>query len=370
MVQDEDIAAMVGTAAVPVDSRRGRGSLSNGSGRFESEQRVRQDDGWIADEDEPAPLRTTVTREFPKTVINKVDSPDVPFDRSLNPYRGCEHGCAYCFARPTHAFHGLSPGLDFETRLFAKPEAAILLRRELAKPSYVCRPLAMGTNTDPYQPIEREWQLTRQVLEVLRDCGHPVTIVTKSALILRDIDILADMAKRSLASVALSITTLDRHLARAMEPRASTPARRVDAVRQLHEAGVPVSILFAPVIPALNDHELDDIVAAAAQAGARDAGYVLLRLPYEIKDLWREWLSEHYPGRADRIMAQLRAMRGGRDYDFNWGTRQTGEGEYARLLKQRFRLALKRNGMDRRIDATLDTGRFVPPSANGQMSLF
>jgi DNA repair photolyase len=358
-----------GTVKRVPEARRGRGTASNASGRFEGERRELVDDGWGSLDEEPPPLRTTVTRDTTKTIIARNTSPDIPFDRSINPYRGCEHGCTYCFARPTHAFLGLSPGLDFESRLFVKPGAAELLARELRAPRYQCRPLAMGTNTDPYQPIEREWKVTRQVLEVLNAFNHPVTIVTKSHLVTRDIDILADMAKRNLAWVGLSVTTLDPMLARKMEPRAATPPKRLAAIRALADAGVPTGVMVAPVIPALNDMEVERILEAAKQAGARSAAYVLLRLPLEIKDLWREWLQEQLPDRAAKVMGQIRAMRGGRDYDANWGTRMAGTGEYAVLLRKRFNLAVKRIGFETD-SKPLDVAQFsVPPAPGDQLAL-
>ncbi len=356
--------------AVPPDARRGRGAATNISGRFEKERRSLIDDGWGSADAEPAPLKTTVQVDATRTIIARNDSPDIPFDRSINPYRGCEHGCIYCFARPSHAYLGLSPGLDFEARLFAKPEAATLLRRELAKPGYRCRTMAMGTNTDPYQPIEGDWRITRSVLEVLNEHNHPVGIVTKSARITADIDILADMAKRNLARVQISVTTLDRALARAMEPRASTPERRLEAIAMLAEAGVTVGVNLAPVIPGLNDHEMERILRRAYEAGARDASYIVLRLPLELKDLWQDWLREHRPDAAGRIMKLLREMRGGRDYDPAWGTRMTGEGTFAELIATRFRLSAKRNGYRER-KVPLDTSLFTPPVVpSAQLSLF
>ncbi|MCW5731926.1 MAG: PA0069 family radical SAM protein [Alphaproteobacteria bacterium] len=349
-------------------ARRGRGSMSNRSGRFEQERREILDDGWNSLDMDPPRLATTVTADRTKTVITKNQSPDVPFDRSINPYRGCEHGCIYCFARPTHAFLGLSPGLDFESRLFMKPDAARLLRNELARPSYRPATIAIGTNTDPYQPIERDQRIMRQILEVLDECGHPVGIVTKSALVTRDIDILASMAKRNLVKVTLSVTTLDRRLARVMEPRASTPERRLEAIAALRGAGIPASVLFAPVIPAINDWEMERVLEAAAAAGASEAGYVLLRLPLEIGDLFREWLSANFPDRAARVMDLVRQTRGGRDYDARFGKRQTGEGAFAELIGQRFRLAKRRLGLDGR-SLALDTTAFRRPSADGQLSL-
>src|SRR5258706_9391048 len=307
---------------------RGRGAVSNAVGRYEKQARVLVDDGWDdgwRDEDlPPPPLRTQVIRDAPRSIITRNNSPDISFDRSINPYRGCEHGCIYCFARPTHAYLGMSPGTDFESRLFAKPNAAELLVRELSAPGYVPRAIAMGTNTDPYQPLEKKMRITRSILEVLRDFSHPVGIVTKSPLILRDLDILTPMAEQGLAKVALSVTTLDRKLARLMEPRAGTPARRLQAIRGLAEAGIPTGVLFAPIIPALNDGEMESVLAAARDAGARTAGYVLLRLPLEIKDLFREWLAVSVPDRAKDVMALVRQMRGGKDYDNPWDTAMRG----------------------------------------------
>lgn len=350
-------------------TRGGRGSLSNRSGRFEALVREAVDDGWTLDDDEAPPLRTTVTVDASRSVISYNRSPDIPFDRSINAYRGCEHGCVYCFARPSHAYLGLSPGQDFESRLFAKPDAAALLARELAAPGYRCAPIALGTNTDPYQPVERQWKITRQILEVLDAHEHPVTIVTKSALVLRDRDILAAMAARNLARVALSVTTLDRRLARAMEPRAATPGRRLDAVKGLAEAGIPVAVMAAPMIPALNDDELEAILEAAVAAGADSAGYVALRLPLEIKGLFEEWLQVHCPDRASRVLAQIREIRGGRLNDSGWGQRMTGTGARAELLRQRFRLACRRLGLNRS-RRPLDTARFrIPPRPGDQLTL-
>ncbi len=325
---------------------RGRGALSNQVGRYEKQTRFLVDDGWDdgwrAEDASPPPLRTEVIHDATRTIIARNQSPDISFDQSINPYRGCEHGCIYCFARPSHAWLGLSPGVDFESRLFAKPNAADLLAKELSAPGYVPKVIAMGTNTDPYQPLEKKMRITRAILEVLRDFRHPVAIVTKSPLILRDLDILSDMAGMGLAKAALSITTLDRKLARAMEPRAGTPARRLQAIRGLAEAGVPAGVMFAPAIPALNDHEMEAVLAAAQEAGARSAGYVLLRLPLEIKDLFREWLDAQVPGRARHVMALIRSMRGGKDYDSQWNTRMKGTGPYAAMMAGRFRMAVKK----------------------------
>jgi DNA repair photolyase len=350
--------------------RRGRGALSNASGRFEPMARELVDDGWDTVEREPAPLRTVITRDASRKVITRNASPDLGFDRSINPYRGCEHGCVYCFARPTHAFLGLSPGLDFESRLFVKPDADLLLRAELAKPGYRCAPIAMGTNTDPYQPIEREHEVTRSILRVLAECDHPVSIVTKSHLVTRDIDILAPMAERGLAKVALSVTTLQGRLARRLEPRAATPSRRLDAIEQLSRAGIPTAVMVAPVIPSLTDSELEAILAAAAERGAAEAGYILLRLPLEIKELFEEWLAENAPHRAERVMRLVRATRGGKAYESRFGTRLVGTGAYADTLKRRFELGCKRAGLNK-TRTRLNAGRFRPPAAESrQLALF
>jgi len=356
-------------AAVAAERRRGRGARSNHSGRFEAEQRADFDDGWegLADLDA---VKTEVREEPARTIITRNDSPDISFDRSINPYRGCEHGCVYCYARPTHCFLGHSAGLDFETKLYAKPDAAKLLERELAHPRYQPATIALGTNTDPYQPIERERMITRAILEVLEATSHPVGIVTKSALVVRDIDILARMAERGLAKVALSVTTLDKRIARAMEPRASTPARRLEAVRSLSEAGVPTAVMVAPVIPGLTDAEIERILETVRDAGATEAGYVLLRLPLEIKELFREWLATELPDRANRVIHLMQSMHGGRDYDSEFGVRQRGRGPYAEQIAQRFRLAAKRLGLNRQRHA-LRTDLFrAPVLAGQQMRLF
>jgi DNA repair photolyase len=361
------------TASVGSERRRGRGAVSNASGRFEPLVRVEEDDGWDALAELP-PFRTEVAIETARTAITRNQSPDIGFDRSINPYRGCEHGCIYCFARPTHAYLGLSPGLDFETKLTAKPNVAELLRRELAAPGYKPRTMALGTNTDPYQPIEKTYRLTRGILEVLEETRHPVGIVTKSSLVLRDLDILSRMAEQGLAKVAISVTTLDPELARQMEPRAPTPARRLETIRKLNEAGVPVAVLTAPIIPSLNEHEIDRLLEAAAAAGAEEAGYVLLRLPNEIKDLVQEWLLEHHPGKMRRILSLIRETRGGKLYDSGWGTRQKGEGVVAWTIGRRFEMASRRLGLDRR-HLRLRSDLFTPParearSGGAQLSLF
>jgi DNA repair photolyase len=349
---------------------RGRGAVSNASGRVEAHAREDFDDGWTGDDAAPAPLKTTVTAEKARTIITRNDSPDVGFDRSINPYRGCEHGCIYCYARPAHAYMGLSPGLDFESKLFFKPQAARLLAAELSRPAYSPLVIHIGGNTDPYQPQERRLRVTRQVLEVLERFRHPFSIITKSALIARDLDIIGPMGRAGLARAAVSVTTLDRKLARVMEPRAATPQRRLDAVRQLALAGVPTVVMFAPVIPGLNDHELEGVLEAAAQAGAAGAGYVALRLPREIKDLFREWLAASVPDRAARVMSLVRQMRGGADYDTRWMTRMRGEGPIADLIAQRFAMARRRFGLGR-VLPPLDVTQFkVPAKPGDQMELF
>jgi DNA repair photolyase len=348
--------------------RRGRGAETNRSGRFEPLAREPVDDGW-ASLDRLPPLKTEVQEETPRQIITRNESPDISFDRSINPYRGCEHGCAYCFARPTHAYMGLSPGLDFETKLFAKPNAARLLEKELARPGYQVRTMAIGTNTDPYQPIERRYRIMREILEVLDRTGHPVGIVTKSALVTRDIDILARMAERGLVKVALSVTTLDRKLARAMEPRAATPERRLDALRLLSAAGVPTTVMVAPVIPALNEAEIERILEAAAAAGVREAGYVLLRLPLEVRDIFKEFLERDYPDRARHVLSVIRSMRGGKDYDSEWGKRMRGDGPYAWQIGRRFEMAARRLGLNRE-KLRLRTDLFTAPGSQDQLDLF
>lgn len=340
---------------------KGRGAVSNASGRYESLRRAQLHDGWSAGE--ASPVRTDVTDEFPKSIIARNQSPDIPFDQSINPYRGCEHGCTYCFARPTHAYMGLSPGLDFESRLFAKSDAAEVLTKEIAHKSYKVSPIALGTNTDPYQPIEKDRRITRQVLKVLAAHDHPVTILTKSRLVVRDLDILAPMAQKGLVKVALSITTLDRKLARTLEPRAAMPQRRLDAIKLLSDAGVPTGVMFAPVIPALNDHEIERVLAAAAHAGASEAGYILLRLPLEVAPLFEEWLEVHYPDRKKRVLNRLKALRGGRLNDPRFKQRMKGEGFEADLMRQRFGNLCRRfqfeNGK-----RTLRTDMFQPPAGD------
>lgn len=357
---------------LPDRPRKGRGAIGNPSGRYEAQVRVPVADGWpLGAQDEMAsPLGTTVGRDASRRIIARNASPDVPFDRSINPYRGCEHGCIYCFARPTHAWLGLSPGLDFETKLFAKPEAARLLEGELAKPSYAPATIALGANTDPYQPIERRFRITRQILQVLWRARHPVTIVTKSHLVLRDLDLLGPLAQANLVRVLVSVTTLDKTLARKMEPRAPTAVRRIATLRALSRAGVPCGVLAAPMIPGLNDAELESILEACAQAGAHTAGYVLLRLPLEIKQLFIDWLETHYPARKGRVLGLLRETRGGKLYDSAWGTRMKGSGVYAELLERRFDRACKRLGLARG-DWALDASQFRRPTPPGeQLQLF
>lgn len=339
------------------DRNRGRSAGINPSGRFEPVSRHVFDDGWSS-LDELPPFKTEVQVEKPRTIITRNESPDISFDRSINPYRGCEHGCVYCFARPTHAFMGLSPGLDFESKLFAKPDAARLLDKELSKDGYQPRTIAIGTNTDPYQPIEKQYRIMREILEVLEARGHPVGIVTKSALVTRDIDILSRMAERGLAKVALSVTTMDRMLARTMEPRASTPTKRLEAIRQLSDAGIPASVMVAPIIPGLTDQEMERILDSAYAAGAREAGYVVLRLPLEVSPIFKDWLLRHYPDRYRHVMSLIRSMRDGKDYDSEWGKRMKGAGPYAWQIGRRFEITAKRLGLntERR---TLRTDQFV-----------
>ncbi len=356
-------------SSIEAKRRRGRGAQSNASGRFEPIARIAFDDGWQSLDDLP-PFATKVAVDTARKVITRNDSPDISFDRSINPYRGCEHGCVYCFARPTHAYLGLSPGLDFESKLFMKPDAPELLERELSAPSYVPRTIAIGTNTDPYQPIERRYALMRRILQVLDKAGHPVGIVTKSDLILRDLDILSRMAKRNLVRVAVSVTTLDPQLARTMEPRAPTPPRRLAALRGLAAAGVPVSVMVAPVIPAINDAEIERILDAAAAARVEGAGYVLLRLSHELRELFREWLAANFPDREAHVFSLIRQMRGGKENDTTFGRRMTGSGPYAWMLGRRFETACARLGLNAR-KTTLTTDHFVAPRARTeQLSLF
>ena len=354
--------------------QRQRGALSQIQGRFAPEARAPFDDGWTREDQAPAPLQTTITIERARTIIARNDSPDIPFDQSINPYRGCEHGCVYCYARPSHAYLELSPGLDFETQLFAKTNAAERLRAELAKPGYRVSPISLGANTDCYQPAERKHRITRQILEVLAECEHPLTIVTKSALVERDLDLLAPMARKNLVKVFVSIGTLDRVLARKLEPRAASPQRRLDVLKALADAGVPCGVVVAALIPALNDRTLEHVLEQAAKAGAQEAAYVILRLPNELKHLFKEWLAAHYPERAEHVMSIVRQMRGGRENDPRFHERMRGTGNYAELIDRRFDIACRRHGLNghgggRRTPA-LDCTRFVPPSPAGQMKLF
>jgi DNA repair photolyase len=353
------------------DQARGRGALSNASGRFETQYAEPFNDGWEADERLEA-LRTETILEKPKTIITYNTSPDIGFDRTINPYKGCEHGCIYCFARPNHAFRGLSPGLDFETKIFVKPSGPALLRRELAKKTYKPSPIQFAGDTDIYQPIEKELRITREILEVLSEFNHPVMLITKSALILRDLDLLAPMAEKGLVSVAISFTTLDRKLARVMEPRCAAPHRRLDTMRVLSSNGIPVTAMTAPLIPALNEPELESLLEAAADAGARRAGYVMLRLPLEIAGLFTEWLEAHYPDRARRVMSLMRSMHNGQHYRSEWKVRQRGDGPYAQLVAARFRNAVKRYGLDApRTSLRADLFRAPSPKDTGsQMGLF
>jgi DNA repair photolyase len=347
---------------------RGRGARSNVSGRFEALGRTYTDDGWSVLDDLP-PLKTQVIAETAKSIITRNDSPDISFEQSINPYRGCEHGCSYCYARPTHAYMGLSPGLDFESRLFAKTNAAELLRAELSAATYVPKTIALGTNTDPYQPIERTYRITRAVLEVLSEFNHPVGIVTKSALVLRDIDILKSMAERGLAKVAISVTSLDSRLARSMEPRAATPARRLKALEILAAAGIPTTVMVAPIIPAVNDAEIETILAAARNVGVAGAGYVMLRLPLEVREVFQQWLTSDLPERAAKVMSLIRSVRQGKDSDATFGRRMTGTGPYAWTIGRRFELACQRLGLNA-ARARLDVGQFKrPPQPGEQLAL-
>lgn len=340
---------------------KGRGSRDNPAGRFEKTTAEAFDDGWYRDGEPAAPPRTEVSEERARHVISHNTSPDVPFDASVNPYRGCEHGCAYCYARPSHAYLNLSPGLDFETKLFAKTNAAEILRQDLAKPSYICTPLNLGANTDPYQPIEKRYRITRQVLDVLDACNHPCTIVTKNALIERDIDLLARMAARKLVHCFISVTSLDNRLSSKLEPRASAPHRRIQAIATLTAAGIPVSVLVAPIIPAITDSYIEAIVEQAAAAGAVSAGYTVIRLPWELKGLWEDWLDTHYPERKQHVLNLIRDIRGGELNDPDFGTRMRGQGPYADLIRQRIILACKQSGIRRRAQLGLDCNAFVPP---------
>lgn len=357
-----------------MQTQRQRGALSQIAGRFETEARDPFDDGWARADEPLEPLKTVVTVERARSIISRNDSPDIPFEQSINPYRGCEHGCVWCYARPSHSYLELSPGLDFETKLFAKTNAVDLLREEIAKPGYTVSPISLGANTDCYQPIERKHRIARQIIEVLSECNHPLTIVTKSALVERDLDLLAPMATKNLVKVFISIDTLDHVLARKMEPRAASPTRRLDTLRALTTAGVPCGVMVAPVIPALNDKTLEMVLEQAAQAGAQEAAYVILRLPNELKDVFKEWLAAHYPQRAEHVISIVRQMRGGKDNDPRFGERMRGTGNFAELISKRFAIACKRFGLNghgggRRVPE-LDCSRFVPPSPSGQLRLF
>jgi DNA repair photolyase len=364
----ETPASGVGLVKVLPQHSRGRGASVNPVGRFEKHGIALFDDGWESLAELP-PLKTTIFEETPKTIIARNESPDISFDRSINPYRGCEHGCSYCYARPSHAYMGLSPGLDFESKLFIKPNAAALLGEELTATNYQPRTIAMGTNTDAYQPIERTYRITRQILEVLSEFSHPVGIVTKSALVLRDLDILAPMAAKGLAKVAVSVTTLDPKLARKMEPRASTPAKRLEALRQLSEAGVPTVVMIGPVIPGLNDSEIEIILKAAAAAGVREAGYTMLRLPHEVKEVFKDWLAREVPESAAKVMSLVKSMRGGKENDPSFGRRMTGAGPYAWAIGRRFELASARLGINLKRTG-LDSSQFKrPPQVGEQLTL-
>ncbi|VXC76259.1 DNA repair photolyase [Massilia sp. 9I] len=358
----------------PLAARKGRGAVSNLQGRYEVNGREEFDDGWERDEDEASTIRTVVTDEHAKSILSRNASPDVPFNVSLNPYRGCEHGCIYCFARPTHSYLGLSPGLDFESRLFAKVNAAELLRRELAKPGYVPEHIAIGVNTDAYQPCERELRLTRAVLEVLSECQHPVGLITKSSLIERDIDLIAAMAAKSQACAAITLTTLDPEISRTLEPRAAAPARRLRTIRTLTEAGIPVSVSVAPIIPFVTEPEIERILEAARDAGAVGAHYTVLRLPWEVNPLFQEWLQAHFPDRAQRVMNRIRDLRGGKDYDSDFSKRMQGEGIWSDLIRQRFTKAVDRLGMGEyrgrfsRLDGSQFRKPLIVPAAPGKGS--
>jgi DNA repair photolyase len=357
--------------------QKGRGAISNITGRFEIQETEKVDDGWYQEDEADIRIKTHVTEEIAKSILSRNQSPDLPFSVSLNPYRGCEHGCIYCFARPTHAYLGLSPGLDFETQLFAKTNAADLLRQELAQKNYQPSPIALGVNTDAYQPCEKQFRITRQVLEVLQECQHPVGLITKSSLIERDIDIIADMAEKKLAVVAITITTLDHNISRQLEPRAASPTRRLQIIRHLSQAGIPVSVSVAPIIPFITEQEMERVLAAAVDAGASGAGYTVLRLPHEVNPLFQEWLETHFPERAQRVMNRIRDMRGGADYKSEFGSRMRGEGLWADMIRQRFLKTLKRlnvqhHGRIRDLNCSLFRRPIFIPSRNKteQMDLF
>ncbi|SFU87550.1 PA0069 family radical SAM protein [Pseudoduganella namucuonensis] len=388
-MQDDDIEGQPMLPPAPLRAQKGRGAVSNLQGRYEVHGREQFDDGWGSEDGDgdggPRVFKTHITDEIAKSILTRNSSPDIPFNVSLNPYRGCEHGCIYCFARPTHSYLGLSPGMDFESRIFAKVNAPELLRQELARPSYVPESIALGVNTDAYQPCERGLGLTRRILEVLHECGHPVGLITKSSLIERDIDLLAGMAARRQASVAITITTLDPAIARTLEPRAASPARRLRTIRTLSEAGIPVGVSVAPVIPFITEPDLERVIEAAFEAGALNANYIILRLPWEVSPLFQQWLEAHFPERAQRVMNRVRDMRGGKDYDSDFGKRMSGEGVWADLVRQRAEKAIRRFGMEKRGTRfrQLDASAFkrplvVPPmgakakaaASAGQMDLF
>lgn len=348
---------------------KGRGATFNPTGRFNSDDRVRVGDGWFENELEGERLRTSVSIEWAKTALTRNNSPDLPFDRSINPYRGCEHGCIYCFARPSHAYQDLSSGLDFESKLFAKPNIADLIHTEIAKKSYQCKPIALGTNTDPYQPIEKDLEITRSLIKKLGECKHPFTITTKSELVLRDLDILAPLAEKNLTAIGISVTSLDHKLSRTLEPRASTPTKRLNAIKTLTEAGIPVVVQYAPVIPAINDMELENILSEARSRGASSAVYLLIRLPYEVAPLFKDWLETYFPDRQHKVMNLIRSMRKGKENDPNFGTRMRGFGPYADLIENRFQLICKKLGLGHR-KYDLDTSQFEKPGSDpSQFSL-
>lgn len=349
---------------------KNRGAISNPEGRFEKERREVFDDGWDLEEEVLPPLETTILQEIAKSIITRNDSPDIGFDQSINPYRGCEHGCIYCYARPSHAYMNMSPGLDFETKIFYKVDGAKLLEKELSHPRYVCKPVVVGANTDPYQPLESKLKVTREILEVFNRYNHPVVIITKSALIERDIDLLAQLAARSLVKVAVSVTTLSTQLKQILEPRTATPKARLRVIRTLTQARVPVRVMAAPMIPMINDMELEKILQLAGEAGAPFASYTLIRLPYEVKDLFKEWLAKHFPDRAQRVMSHIRQMRGGKEYDATFGKRMHGEGEFAKLLATRFQLACQRFNLNQTHSMVLDTQSFKRPNLSKQMELW
>lgn len=355
----------------PATIRKGRGAATNPQTRFSQHVRTPFDDGWTREIDDLPTLDTTIRSEQARSIISRNRSPDVPFEQSINPYRGCEHGCIYCFARPSHSYLDLSPGIDFETRLFHKENAVELLEAELRKPGYRCRPIVLGINTDAYQPIERELRLTRRLLELLAEYRHPVSLLTKGATILRDRDILAELARDDLVSVSVSITTLDNDLKRTLEPRTASPAARLRILSELRAIGIRPGVMVAPVIPAINDHEMEAILRASAEAGATRAGYVVLRLPHELKDVFRDWLAAHYPDRAEHVMSLVRQLYGGRDYDPTWGSRQTGTGHLAELIAGRFKVARRRHGLDRDDRPPLNTSLFrVPQRSGDQLGLW